>query len=708
MKYTLDGKQYDTFANIVLENSLENSRLTTDSQGNLIYIKNNFGAVTIPTANNDETEGYSISSTWYDGSNKWICLDATTGAAKWSDSTVEADDLGTMAVQNADNVNITGGTITVPKVSTNIVESYGVGADVNLDINTKGAGKVNINANITKLNFDTTQTGTATEGELIWNDDCGTLSFGLPGGGSNEIGQEMEFRAKAKDVILDGQAVYISGSVGAVKEVNLVNSDNFNEACKTIAIATEDVALNQQGRFTTFGIVRGINTAAFEEGDVLYVGLNGNLTNVYPTVGNMVVYAGYCTRKHATEGEIFVSILISSGESITLVTQEPTGFYVPNNITVSYNATDRKVTLTGDVYAFYRCKRISELVSGYESIAHPATLDKSYFLVYNSTGFEWVDLSTETLSYSDLLIAYVYYGTTDKFALRECHGVMPWETHRHLHESTGTYKRSGGTIDDFTIDSTTEANRRPNISATNVMDEDLPTTNTLLNSKQYTVAHNSGNVVHFVTDNSDITLTNIANTQPFYNTFDGTNWGQTAMPANSVATVWIIAVPTTADTASQKYRYLFVQPQWITEASNQSAGQIDLAVSNELNRSVSELNLTNFNSLSPEYVPIGRVTIVYTSSNWYIRNAIRLTGSKNSLISAPSGNFLSVVNTDTTLTGNGTSSSPLGFFKLPNYTTSERNALTGLEDGVLIYNSTTKSVQVYSDSAWEDLQGYGS
>ena len=42
------------------------------------------------------------------------------------------------------------------------------------------------------------------------------------------------------------------------------------------------------------------------------------------------------------------------------------------------------------------------------------------------------------------------------------------------------------------------------------------------------------------------------------------------MPANSVATVWLVAIPATLGN-SEQYRYVWVQPQRITQAVNASA-----------------------------------------------------------------------------------------------------------------------------------------
>jgi hypothetical protein len=42
-------------------------------------------------------------------------------------------------------------------------------------------------------------------------------------------------------------------------------------------------------------------------------------------------------------------------------------------------------------------------------------------------------------------------------------------------------------------------------------------------------------------------------------------------------------------------------------------------------------------------------------------------------------------------------------FPTPTYTTSERDALSSVIAGMVIYNSTTNKLQVYNDSSWVDL-----
>jgi hypothetical protein len=328
------------------------------------------------------------------------------------------------------------------------------------------------------------------------------------------------------------------------------------------------------------------------------------------------------------------------------ITKEPTGFQSPENVIISYNSTNRTITLTGTINAYYQGESLTELVSGWVSDPHPLTLDKSYFLVYNGTNFQWLDLSSESVEFIYLLIAFVSYGTNYKFAIRECHGLMNWQSHKTLHETIGTYRKSGGDISGITLNSNTAANRRPLVSSTLVFDEDLGTTNPAIATNNYTQFYLSGSGLNtFILDNAEIIP--LSGNQPYYNQFTGGSWQQTLLTNNQYMCIWLIAVPVTVDSESQKYRYLFMQGQSQGTLSAQQALQVQ------------DLNLGELTNLASEYVFIHKFIIRFTANNWIIVESTRLTGSRVITANSPASNFLSVVTTDATLTGLGTVASPL-------------------------------------------------
>lgn len=66
-----------------------------------------------PDTSFDDTQGYAVFSTHVNTSsgNVFFCTSAATGAAGWVDMSLTIAELGTMAVQDADDVAITGGLI---------------------------------------------------------------------------------------------------------------------------------------------------------------------------------------------------------------------------------------------------------------------------------------------------------------------------------------------------------------------------------------------------------------------------------------------------------------------------------------------------------------------------------------------------------------------------------------------------------------------
>lgn len=507
------------------------------------------------------------------------------------------------------------------------------------------------------IDFDTSGVALLQEGRLRWDSDAGTLVLGMPGGNvALQIGQENYLPGRPKNdegsQIDNGMSVYISGATGSVAEVKLATSSDFENANKTIAIATEDVTTNQRGYYTTFGIVRDIKTnyATWAEGDVIYLGSSpGELTNVLPVAPNAIVEVGYILRVHATEGKIFVNINSKRDLVVREITKEPSGFTDPGSVILTGDGTARTITLTGTVNFYYRGVPVSELVTSYVSPVHNNDTNP-YFLIYDGSTVLWVTVAAFDFS-THQLIAFTFYavGTNERVYIREPHGLMPWQAHKELHEVIGTYRTTGGVMGDFVLSSTTVADRRPSVSSSVINDEDLPTTNPVLAANgPYTIFNlTSTGLSNF--DTSEVDIVPLSTNQPFWNEFTGGAWQQTLMSASNYMSIWLMAIPVTSDTESQLYRYIWVQGQ----------EQNSLLV-NEEAVNANDVSLGDIQGVVPEFVFIGRIIVRFIGANWQFIKVEAIDGTRFSQSSSPQGNFLSNVTSDSTLSGDGTASDPLG------------------------------------------------
>lgn len=146
-------------------------------------------------------------------------------------------------------------------------------------------------------------------GELRYSQQYDTLELKTPYA-TIQLGQEMQEISKNDqgDTIFNGRAVYVSSALGANSLIKLSSSSNQEIAQKTFGVATVDIPANGFGAITTEGVVRDFNTSAFAEGDQLYLGSNGSLTNVEPIAPLAKIFIGIVLRSHVEFGAIYVKV----------------------------------------------------------------------------------------------------------------------------------------------------------------------------------------------------------------------------------------------------------------------------------------------------------------------------------------------------------------------------------------------------------------
>jgi hypothetical protein len=161
------------------------------------------------------------------------------------------------------------------------------------------------------IQFNASFTGTAhSEGLIYWDATDKTLLADMEAAGVKlQIGQEQYIRGvnKTGAQIDNGTVVYISGAQDNRPSMAPASAWVHEHASHTLAMATHDVPDNQEGYFTTFGLVRDLDTSAYSAGDVLWLatGTPGSWTNEQPEAPVQSLHVGHIVTSDPSEGIVF-------------------------------------------------------------------------------------------------------------------------------------------------------------------------------------------------------------------------------------------------------------------------------------------------------------------------------------------------------------------------------------------------------------------
>ena len=323
---------------------------------------------------------------------------SASGALAW-DANHTLTGLGTMAEQNANNVAITGGSITgVAGLGDVVGPSSATDNAIARYDNTTGKliqnSTVTINDNgtleaVNGISFDTTPTSAPTaEGSLSWNSSDGTLDLVMRGGNVvQQIGEEQYYtvRNETGSTIANGTPVMANGVTagsGRITVTPAIANGSIDEL-RFIGLTTESITNGINGYVTSFGYVRGLDTRGtpygetWAEGDFIYVSPTtaGYLTNVEPTAPNLKIVVAIVITRNQTSGVLLVrptayphithlsDVNISSPTSGNLLIYDApqnrwenadltasTGISVTNgagSVTITNTAPDQTVSISG-------------------------------------------------------------------------------------------------------------------------------------------------------------------------------------------------------------------------------------------------------------------------------------------------------------------------------------------------------------------------
>jgi hypothetical protein len=162
------------------------------------------------------------------------------------------------------------------------------------------------------VDFDTSSSVVSTTARMTWDSGEGTVSLGLLGGQTSlQLGQEAVALCYngTGSALNPGQVVRISGTQGQRPSISLSTAENEIGSSKTFGVVAETISNATEGFVATFGIVPGIDTSEFSEGDALWLSASaGKFTNVMPTQPYHSVFLGYVIKSAPSSGRIFVNI----------------------------------------------------------------------------------------------------------------------------------------------------------------------------------------------------------------------------------------------------------------------------------------------------------------------------------------------------------------------------------------------------------------
>lgn len=160
------------------------------------------------------------------------------------------------------------------------------------------------------LHFGTTPATGTQQGDVYWNATNETLMI-IDDADANirtPVNHALHAFAqnKAGSTVTAGQPVRVASDAGGTfLRFDLASATNAI-AGKFLGVALHTISNNVFGHISSYGMIEGLNTASWANGDDLYLDGLGMLTNDIPALPARPTHVGYVVRSHASQGSIFV------------------------------------------------------------------------------------------------------------------------------------------------------------------------------------------------------------------------------------------------------------------------------------------------------------------------------------------------------------------------------------------------------------------
>ena len=150
---------------------------------------------------------------------------------------------------------------------------------------------------------------TSTDGSVTVSTTSGVADLSVAVAAST-LNVVCQVRNTTGATLTKGTVVYISGATGQISTVSKAIATSDSTSAQTLGVINANLANNSNGYVTIIGLVTGMNTSAYTDGQQLYLSPTtaGTYTATKPYAPDHLVYVAIVEHAHPTHGKLFVKV----------------------------------------------------------------------------------------------------------------------------------------------------------------------------------------------------------------------------------------------------------------------------------------------------------------------------------------------------------------------------------------------------------------
>jgi hypothetical protein len=150
---------------------------------------------------------------------------------------------------------------------------------------------------------------TSTDGSVTVSTTSGVADLSVAVAAST-LNVVCQVRNTTGATLTKGTVVYISGATGQISTVSKALATGDSTSAQTLGVMSANLANNSNGYVTIIGLVTGMNTSAYTDGQQLYLSPTtaGTYTATKPYAPDHIVYVAVVEHAHPTQGKLFVKV----------------------------------------------------------------------------------------------------------------------------------------------------------------------------------------------------------------------------------------------------------------------------------------------------------------------------------------------------------------------------------------------------------------